>query len=736
MAGTVIYTRTDGSPDLAARSLLPVMAHFLKAAGVGLETIDISFAGRILQAFPEYLTAPQKRVDDMAQLARLVEKPDTVLIKSPNDSATTNLLMEAIPELQKAGFKIPDYPVNPANNKEKSIKQRYDTLTGSVVNPVLRKGNAVRSIPAPVKQAAKDNPHAMGEWKADSQTRVLHMPGDDFYATEQSSEITVAQAGKARLEFVNDKGRVQVLKNDLVFGAGDVIDAAVMRRAALRSFITDAITESRKTDTLLSLHLKATMMKKTDGAIFGDVMKAYFKPVFDKYAVLFSSLGVKPENGLGELLTKITALDAAKKAVIEADIQACLQNMAPLAMANMNTGQTHLDAPNTVIMDVSMANLARWGGQLQDAAGNYRDTLAVIPDSTYARMHQAGIKFLKAHGKPDPAVMGSVTTIRLQANGAEEYGSKDTTFEVPAKGKMRVVLQDGSVLHSHDVDAGDLWRLCRTENEAIENWAWIAADYAAKAKDPVIVWLDKDRPHDARIIEKLNHLNINDITILRPEEAMIVTLDRTMRGENTVAATGNLVGDHITDYFPIMEIASSSKMLSIIKLLNGGLVAETGSGGTAPDLLGHITARNHFLWDDVGTVLAVKESLDHLSAGVQNVKAKILAAGLGKATERYLADKRSPAPQGLDTRESHFYLTLYWAQEMAQQNDDTDLQQYFAPLAKKLEAASPAILAELAKDRGQAVTGMGGRYYPYPHVAEDLMRPSASLNAIIDPAAP
>jgi isocitrate dehydrogenase len=729
MSSTITFTKTDESPELSARSLLPVMAHFLKAADIKLDTIDISFAGRILQAFPEYLTEAQTRGDDMKALAVLSESPEAVIVKLPNASATTNQLVEAVRELQAAGFGLPDYPETPANDAERALRKRYDALTGSVVNPVLRQGNAVRSIPVPVKQAAKENPHAMGVWSAESKTRVVHMQGGDFYATEQSVEIADAQEGQARIEFVAEDGAVTILKAGLGFGAGDIIDAALMRRAELQKFLEDTIAESRTTDTLLSLHLKATMMKKTDGVAFGEAVAAYFAPVFANYAGELAALGVDPKNGIADLRAKIAPLEPQKRAAIEAEIAACLTNTAPLAMAGRN-GETHLDAPNMVIMDVWMANLARWGGQLQDARGVSRDTLAVIPDSTYARMHQAGIEFLKANGAPDPATMGSVTAIRLQADGAEEYGSKDTTFEAPARGTIRVVLENGAVLHSPAVEPGDLWRLCRTKSGAIENWAKIAAEYAAKGAAPVVFWLDQNRAHDARVIAKLGRMGLGPLSILSPEAAMNFTLARLAKGENMIAVTGNLVGDHITDYFPIMEIASSSKMLSVIKLLKGGFVAETGSGGTAPDLLGHIAARNHFLWDDVGTALAVKESLEHLSAAAQNIKAEILAAGLGAATERYIAGKRSPSPKGLDTRESHFYLALYWAQAMAAQQKDAELQQYFTPLSQQLEAGQGAILAELAQGRGQAVEGMG-RYYPDETAVDALMRPSASLNAIL-----
>ncbi len=740
MTHTITWTQTDESPALSSASLLPIVRHFTQAAGIDVQTLDISFAGRILQSFPEYLSAAQRSQTKADALGILVERPDAAIIKLPNASATENQLIAAIAELQRAGYAIPDYPAHPQNAAQAEVKKRYDAQTGSVVNPVLRQGNAVRSIPEAVKNAARRSPHAMGTWKPTSKTRVAHMQKDDFYDTETSRTLSAAEAGGISIRFTDDKGQSAILKSGIAAQEGDIIDSAALKRAPLRQFLQDSMQAAADEGIVLSLHLKATMMKKTDGLIFGDAVKEYFKPVFDKHAAVFERLGVSAPNGLNDILQKIEILDAATHQAIKADIEACLDGATQLAMANPKDGSTHLSSPNLVIIDVSMANLARWGGELPNKDGQYGDTLAVIPDSTYARMHQVGIDILKARGAPDPRSIGSVTTIRLQAEGAEEYGSKDTSFEAKSNGVFEVIAHDGQILAAQAVSQGDIWRFSKTTDRAIANWIDLAIDYAANSSSaaaPVVFWLDQNRAHDAQVIAKVKaHLAQNasqaaaTIKILSPEDAMSLTLNRAMDGKNTISVTGNLLGDHITDYFPILETGSSAKMLSVINLLGGGIVAETGSGGTAPDLLDMLAQKNHLLWDDTGTALALVETLRHMNKGGAQDKIAVLADTLEAATNRYISDKRSPAPNGLDTRESHYYLTLYWAQELAQQNRSPALKTEFTALAQTLAQAQATILQEITTARAQG-GDVGGRFVHDTAKLQATMRPSKTLNAII-----
>lgn len=729
MANIITWTQTDESPALASESFLPVVRHFTRAAGVEVRTLDISLAGRLLQSFPEYLTPAQQSATKPGDLAALVEQKDANIIKLPNASATDNQLKDAIRELQAAGYALPDYPGAPQNAAQAEIKKRYDAQTGSVVNPILRQGNAVRSIPAAVKDAARQSPHAMGTWKQTSKTRVAHMQKGDFYDTEQSLTLSPAQAGNVSIRFVDAAGKTTVLAAGIPVAAGDVLDSAAMRRADLQGFLQDAIKTAGDEGLLLSLHLKATMLKKTDGVIFGDAVQAYFKPVFDKFGAQLDGLGVSAQNGLNDILGKIEALDLVTQNAIKTEIEACLSGPAQIAMANPKDGSTHLSSPNLVIIDVSMANLARWGGEVADRKGGYGDTLAVIPNSTYARMHQVGIDILKSRGAPDPRTMGSVTTLRLQAEGAEEYGSKDTSFIAKGNGAFEVVAADGSVLLRQDVAQGDIWRMCKTTDRAVANWIDLAAEYAAKSQGPVVFWLDRNRAHDAQMIAKIRAA-APQLTVMTPEAAMDYTLNRAMDGKNTVCATGNLLGDHITDYFPILETGSSAKMLSVLKLLNGGIVAETGSGGTAPDLLDMVAKKNHFLWDDTGTALALVEALRHMNKDGSQDRIGVLADALEAATNRYIKDRRAPAPSGYDTRESHYFLTLYWAEEMARQNKSPELKTRFSALAYNLSLSKNNIKQEMdrARTRGGDV---GGRFAHDPAKLAATMRPSRSLNRLI-----
>lgn len=733
MSNIITWTKTDESPELASASFLPIARSFGKAAGIEFKTIDISFAGRILQAFSEFLTPAQQAPSALKEMADLVCDKNCRLIKLPNASATENQLKDAIKELQSKGYALPNYPANPKTPQDKDIKKRYDTLTGSVVNPVMRQGNAVRSIPKAVKEAARAHPHAMGEWKSTSKTRVAHMDKDDFYDTEASFTIDVDEGAPYQLQFVNAVGQVETLK-EISATENDVIDTAIMRRAALRDFLQNAMRDAKNDGLLLSMHLKATMMKKSDGLFFGDAVKTYFADIFAHHGTTLNDLGVKAQNGLNDVLNKIDTLPKAQADAIRADIEATLQSGPALAYTNPKEAQTHLSSPNLVIIDVSMANLARWGGEVADKNGQFGDTLAVIPDSTYARMHQTGIDFLKANGTPDVKTLGSVTTIRLQAEGAEEYGSKDTTFEAPEDGYYQLVSPVGQIMAQRTVKEGDVFRLCEATDRGIQNWIDIALETAATTNDDVIFWLDKNRAHDVQMIEKvkakLNGKNLPNIKIMAPELAMVETLKRSYAGLNTIAVAGNLLGDHITDYFPILEIGSSSKMQSIIALLNGGIVAETGSGGTAPDLLSFIEADNHFLWDDTGTALALAECMRHIGKCENNAKAIVMAEALEHATQRYIADERSPSPKGLDARESHFYLALYWAQELGKQTQNADLKTQFKTVAKDMEDAKDVILQELKSALSEK--GVLGGHYKFPDNAlTSLMRPSKTLNAII-----
>ena len=726
MAGTITWTHTDESPALASKSLLPIVKHFLAAAHIKVEQLDISFSGRILQEFSDYLNPSQQLDNAIEALKKLTEKADTNIIKLPNASATDNQLRDAIKELQSKGFALPDYPSAPNTPQEEIIKSRYDKLTGSVVNPVLRQGNAVRSIPKAVKEAARANPHALGQWKASSKTRVASMDHGDFFDTEKSLTTSAKDAGQASIRFRGDDGSIKTL-GAINIQDKDIIDTAVMRRDALNDFIVKSMDEAKNNGLLLSLHLKATMMKKTDGIIFGAALKQYFKPVFDKFEKELASIGFNPENGMDDLLKKMKSLPQSTQDQMQREIDNALQNGPSLAMANVRAGTHHLSSPNNVIVDVSMANLARWGGEVPAKDGSNGDTLAVLPDSTYAKMHQSGIDFLKANGAP----MGTVTALRLQAEGAEEYGSKNSTFSAPSKGVIEVVNHNGDVMNSQSVETGDIWRLCRTSDKAIQNWIDLADEYAQSRNDETIFWLDQDRAHDREVIAKIKarpqSKGLSRTVILSPADAMHRTLERSYAGQNTTCVTGNLIGDHITDYFPILEIGSSSKMLSVIKLLNGGLVAETGSGGTAPDLLSILEDQNHLLWDDMGTALALVEALRHLSVQCKNVQADILADTLETATQRYINDNRSPAPNGMDARQSHFYLAKYWAEELSTQQRDIKLQQAFAPTAKKLGDLEQKIIDQIDADKGKP-TKLGGRYYLESDQVDDIMRPTGDYD--------
>lgn len=733
----LIFTKTDESPDLALTSFLPIIAQFTNAAGISTDTKDISLKSRIIAAFGDYLEDHQKQPDDLAELAQIVKTPQANIIKLPNISATDLQLADAITELQAKGYKLPDYPATPATAEEQAIKARYDALTGSIVNPVLREGNALRLIPKAIKENAQQNPHQLSPWSKDSKTHVKCMDGGDFFATETASTVSAANTGKAKIVFTDKNGNETVLKDNITLRNGDVIDAAIMQRDALNRFLHDAIAKAKKTDMLLSVHLKATMMKKTDGIIFGDAVQVFFEPVFTKHATMFSELGIDPNNGLSDIVAKIEDLPVALKNEILNDIDTCLQNGPDLAMAGKNA--THLDAPNNVIMDVSMAKLACYGGQLWDKNNTPRDTMALLPDSTYARMHQAGIEFFQKNGQVDPKTMGTTIAVRLQAGGAQEYGSKNKTFNAPEAGTIKIVAENGTVLHQHDVQQNDIWRMCQTHDDGIKNWVKLGVDQARQTGYPAVFWLDENRKHDAQVIEKVKrYLKEHDMTgldirIMSPEKAMYHTLERASQGFNTIAVTGNVIGDHTTDYFPYLEVGNSNKMLSLVQLLDGGLVAETGSGGTAPGLIkgegaiAGVAHDNHFIWDDAGTALATAQSLRHL----KSEKSIVLADTLDAAITKYVTEKRSPSPKGLDTRESQFYLAKYWAEALAAQNTSAELRDYFIPLAKNLELNERKILNEMRQNRGKPVD-FGGLYAPDDEKANAIMRPSSTFNLTLE----
>jgi isocitrate dehydrogenase len=733
----IIYTKTDEAPALATYSLLPIVQAFTKHAGVGIETRDISLAGRIMANFPEYLTADQQIGDALVELGRLATTPEANIIKLPNISASVPQLKAAIAELQSQGYKLPDYPDEPQNDEEKEIKARYDKIKGSAVNPVLREGNSDRRAPKAVKEYAKNNPHSMGNWSADSKTVIATMGQDDFFSNEQS--VTVPEATTVRIELVSANGDLTVLKEKTALKAGEVLDATVMRKKALVEFLEAQVAKAREQGLLFSLHMKATMMKVSDPIIFGHAVKVFFKDLLAKHAATIEELGVDFKNGFGDLIAKIQALPPEKKAEIEADIQAALASGPAVAMVNSDKGITNLHVPSDVIVDASMPAMIRSSGQMWDAQGKLQDTLAVIPDSSYARVYQTVVEFCKKHGAFDPRTMGTVPNVGLMAQKAEEYGSHDKTFEIPAKGTVRVVDSAGKVLLQHEVEEGDIWRACQTKDAPIRDWIKLAVNRARASKTPAIFWLDKNRPHDAELIKRVDtYLKDHDtagvdIKILAPADACAFTLQRLKAGKDTISVTGNVLRDYLTDLFPILELGTSAKMLSIVPLMNGGGLFETGAGGSAPKHVQQFLAENYLRWDSLGEFLALAVSLEHLSETFGNTKAKVLADTLDEATGKFLTNNKSPARKvgGIDNRGSHFYLALYWAQALAAQDKDLELKKIFAPIAEKLTANEEKIAGELLAVQGKPTDG-GGYYHPDDAKASAAMRPSATFNEILE----
>ncbi|MDH7448236.1 NADP-dependent isocitrate dehydrogenase [Aquimarina sp. 2201CG14-23] len=733
----IVYTKTDEAPALATYSFLPIVEKFTKAANIEVETKDISLAARILAIFPENLTDKQKQANALAELGELALKPEANIIKLPNISASIPQLKAAIAELQLQGFNIPNYPEEPENDAEKEIKGRYDKIKGSAVNPVLREGNSDRRAPKPVKQYARKNPHSMGAWSSDSKTHVATMASGDFRSNEKS--VTVSKAGDVRIEFIDHSGNTTVLKEKTTLLASEIIDASVMSKKALISFLEQQIADAKDKNVLFSLHMKATMMKVSDPIIFGHAVEVFFKDVFQKHGEILEEIGVEVNNGFGDLVNKLKKLpDAAKRSEIEADIKACYENGPQLAMVNSDEGITNLHVPSDVIIDASMPAMIRTSGQMWDANGNTQDTKAVIPDSSYAGIYQETIDFCKKHGAFDPTTMGTVPNVGLMAKKAEEYGSHDKTFEIKGNGSVRVVDASGTVLIEHAVEEGDIWRMCQTKDAPVKDWVKLAVSRARATNTPAVFWLDKNRAHDASLIEKVNKYLPEhdtdglDIRILSPIEATKFSLERIKDGKDTISVTGNVLRDYNTDLFPILELGTSAKMLSIVPLMNGGGLFETGAGGSAPKHVQQFNKEGHLRWDSLGEFLALAISLEHLGEVNNNQKALIIAEALDKATEEFLENKKSPSRKvnELDNRGSHFYLALYWAKELAAQNKDADLQSEFSGLAKELADNETKILQELIDAQGSTVD-MGGYYWPNVTKVANAMRPSETLNKII-----
>ncbi|MBY5991692.1 NADP-dependent isocitrate dehydrogenase [Ferrimonas balearica] len=729
----IIYTHTDEAPALATQSLLPIVNAFTRAADIEVETRDISLSGRIIANFPENLTDAQRIEDALAELGELAKTPDANIIKLPNISASIPQLQAAIAELQAHGYDVPNYPEEPQNDAERAIQARYAKVLGSAVNPVLREGNSDRRVADAVKQYAKANPHSMGAWSADSQSHVAHMADGDFYSSEQS-HVSV-EADTVRIELLDEQGEVTLLKAETPLQAGEVIDAARMSSRALKAFFAEQIADAKARGLLFSLHLKATMMKVSDPIMFGYCVETFFAEVFAKHAAAFEQLGVDASNGLGDVYAKISKLPEAQRQAIEADLTAALAQGPDLAMVNSYKGITNLHVPSDVIIDASMPAMIRASGQMWNKDDQQQDTKAVIPDRCYAGIYQATIEFCKTNGAFDPTTMGNVANVGLMAQKAEEYGSHDKTFKLAKAGTVRVVSQSGEVLMQHAVEAGDIWRMCQTKDAPIKDWVKLAVNRARATGSAAVFWLDAERAHDANLITKVNaYLASHDITgleikILAPVEAMAFTLERVKAGQDTISVTGNVLRDYLTDLFPILELGTSAKMLSIVPLLSGGGLFETGAGGSAPKHVQQFVEENHLRWDSLGEFLALAVSLEDLAAKTGNHKAKVLAEGLNVANGLFLENNKSPSRKvnELDNRGSHFYLALYWSQVMAAQTEDAELQAQFAPLAEALTEQEASIVAELNAAQGVAVE-LGGYYHPDLALVSQAMRPSVSFN--------
>ena len=733
----IMYTKTDEAPALATYSFLPVVQAFTKAAGIDVQTRDISLAARILANFPDCLKEEQKVGDALTELGELAKTPEANIIKLPNISASVPQLKAAIKELQASGYAVPDFPEDPANEAEQKIKTRYAKVLGSAVNPVLREGNSDRRVAGPVKEYAQKHPHSMGVWSSDSKSHVASMSDGDFYSSEQS--VVLKSDDDVKITFTSDAGETTVLKESTPVLAGEVIDATRMSKKALCAFFEEAMQDAKAQGVLLSLHMKATMMKISDPIIFGHAVNVYYKDVFAKHAATFEKLGVDTRNGLGDVYAKIASLPDDQKKEIEADIQAVYQTRPELAMVNSDKGITNLHVPSDVIVDASMPAALRSSGMMWGTDGKLHDTKAMIPDRCYAGIYQEVFEFCQKHGAFDVTTMGNVSNVGLMAQKAEEYGSHDKTFEIPANGTVTVTDAAGNNLMEHKVEQGDIWRMCQTKDLPIQDWVKLAVNRARATSQPAIFWLDKNRAHDANLIIKAEtYLKDHDtdgleIKIMSPVDAIRYTLDRVKAGKNTISVTGNVLRDYLTDLFPILELGTSAKMLSIVPLLAGGGLFETGAGGSAPKMVEQVVEENHLRWDSLGEFLALAVSLEDLAQKMQSNKTRVLAAALDQANSTFLNNNKSPSRKTgeLDTRGSHFYLGMYWAQALAEQNDDADLKATFTPVAQQLTDNETKIVEELNSVQGKAAD-LGGYYRPNREVTAKVMRPSATLNAVVD----
>ena len=735
----IIYTKVDEAPQLASGSFLPIIQAFTQVAGVNVGSMDISLAGRIISQFPERLNPEQQQPDDLALLGELVLDPNANIIKLPNISASNPQIAAAVEELRSRGYNLPDYPEDPKNDEEKAIKAKFDKVKGSAVNPVLRQGNSDRRAAVAVKNYAKSNPHKMGKWSKDSKTDIATMSGEDFCSNEKSVTISDAMAGNGKIEFVGADGSAKVLKDKVPLEVDDVVDSTKMNAKALREFMKKAKEEAKNRGVLLSLHMKATMMKVSDPIIFGHGVTTYFEDVFTKHADTFKKLRVNGNNGLGDVYSKIKDLPEAQQNEIKADIDACVKAGPDLAMVDSDKGITNLHVPSDIIIDASLAAAIRTSGKMWGPDGKEHDTLAMVPDSSYAGIYQAAIDFCRDNGEFDPTTMGTVPNVGLMAKKAEEYGSHDKTFEATGKGTIRLLDGAGQVLHEFDVEEGDIFRACQVKDIAIRDWVKLAVNRGRLSETPVVFWLKKDRAHDAELIKKLEvYLKDHDtsgldISTMSPLEAMKHSLKRAKEGKDTISATGNVLRDYLTDLFPILELGTSAKMLSIVPLIKGGGLFETGAGGSAPKHVQQFVKEGHLRWESLGEFLALSESLAHLSRAKGNAKAQVLADTLNRASETLMENKKSPGREvdQLDNVGTHVYETLYWAQELAKQDDDPDLKAKFAPVAQELEAKLNTIFDELNASKGQP-RDIGGYYLPDPEKVAAAMRPSATFNKILD----